>query len=541
MQSSLKKTLYLSLAAVSLGAVSLVSTTSASAKSYAKAYAYHTLKTDATKRNVEATGTNALYTKPGTVKGAKIVASKATMGKLATSKKSGDYLRAYGVKTTNRNSVYYRVVTMNGKYRSYIYGGKTTDAFAGGIKSAETMTKADMPKETTVYFANPGKKNVTWDAPYLTQYKSEKQVANTMPFAGDKLVITDAAKKTREGSLYYYVKDTNHPSVSGWIYSEAVTTDANVAFNRATDVKVNFTNNGKTVATGVLKDLLADGSTTAKAKAVGTSVGTNATGKVIKTDAAGKANDITDWTKGVLKGSGYIYEFSNANASALLAAKTGDTISLSVKAGNQVTTPLYFYKSSGSVIEKASQLTVFKDKTSTPANANTIALPKLTTGFKGVDGANYTSTDLDAFAQSNKLVTLYTPTYQVNGKNAYTKYTLVSVQSGSYGVGNQAQLVYIAKEYTDATSPVGDGTANSTETDTGHVVGDNPAVHGNSTAGGSTSGNSNAGGSTSGNSTAGGSASGNDNAGGSTSGNDNAGGSTSGNNNAGGSTSADKA
>ncbi|MCW3779269.1 S-layer protein, partial [Levilactobacillus namurensis] len=169
MQSSLKKSLYLGLAALSFGAVATVSTT-ASAKSYATAGAYSKLTIDATKRNVEATGTNALYTKPGTVKGAKVVASKATMAKLASSKKSADYFRAYGVKTTNRGSVYYRVVTMDQKYRGYVYGGKVADTFGGGIKAAETTTAntTDSTIGKTVTFTNPGTKNVTWTAPKYT-------------------------------------------------------------------------------------------------------------------------------------------------------------------------------------------------------------------------------------------------------------------------------------------------------------------------------------------------------------------------------------
>ncbi|WP_286011635.1 S-layer protein [Levilactobacillus brevis] len=217
MQSSLKKSLYLGLAALSFAGVAAVSTT-ASAKSYATAGAYSTLKTDATKRNVEATGTNALYTKPGTVKGAKVVASKATMAKLASSKKSADYFRAYGVKTTNRGSVYYRVVTMDGKYRGYVYGGKSDTAFAGGIKSANTTTAATTPARTTGYYLKDASKNTIWTAPKNTQYKASK--VSLYGVAKDtKFTVDQAATKTREGSLYYHVTATNGSNVSGWVYA----------------------------------------------------------------------------------------------------------------------------------------------------------------------------------------------------------------------------------------------------------------------------------------------------------------------------------
>ena len=241
MQSSLKKSLYLGLAALSFVSVAAVSTT-ASAKSYAKAGAYTVLKADATKRNVEATGTNALYTKPGTVKGAKVVASKATMAKLAASKKSADYFRAYGQKTTNKGSVYYKIVSMNGKYRGYIYGGKTAGTFAGGIASANTTTKATMPANTTVYFTKPGKSNVTWDAPKYTQYKASKQIKDTTAYASDPLTVTDAATKTREGSLYYYVKDAKNPAISGWIYAGAVTAGKSDAAKAENGITFNYIN-----------------------------------------------------------------------------------------------------------------------------------------------------------------------------------------------------------------------------------------------------------------------------------------------------------
>lgn len=223
MQSQLKKSLYLGLAILGLGSVASLST-NASAKSRRSyrdrvtAGAYQTLKTDPTKRNVAATGTNALYNQPGTLKGARVVASKATMAKLASSKSSADYFRAYGVKTTNRGSVYFRVVTMNGKYRGYVYGGKSVSEFAGGIKSANTTTPANLPAQVNNYYLKNVSQNTLWTAPKYTQYGASK-VSLYGASKTDKFTVDQAATKTREGSLYYHVVDASNNSVNGWIYA----------------------------------------------------------------------------------------------------------------------------------------------------------------------------------------------------------------------------------------------------------------------------------------------------------------------------------
>lgn len=216
MQSRLSKTLYLGLAALSLGAVATVSTT-ASAKSKAKVVSTQTLKTAGDTRNVAVTGKNAIYSKPGTVKGAKVVASKKKVAKLADSKKSADYFRAYQVKTTNKGSVYYKVVTMNGKYRGYIYGGKDASKFAGGLTSVETTKTATLPSRTAGFRLTNAKKNTLWTAPKYTQYKAKK-VSMYGVKESDTFTVSKAATKTKEGSLYYYVTDAQKPSVSGWIY-----------------------------------------------------------------------------------------------------------------------------------------------------------------------------------------------------------------------------------------------------------------------------------------------------------------------------------
>ena len=209
--------MYLGLAVLSLGAVATVSTT-ANAASKAKVTSDVTLKTAAESRNVEATGTNALYSKPGTVKGAKRVASKATMKKMANSKKSADYFRAYRVAQTNRGTVYYKVVSMDGKYRGYIYGGKDIKAFAGGIKSADTTTTASMPAKTTGYHLANANKNGLWTAPKNTQYKA-KSISLYSANKTDTFTVSKAETKTREGSLYYYVTDDQNSSIAGWIYA----------------------------------------------------------------------------------------------------------------------------------------------------------------------------------------------------------------------------------------------------------------------------------------------------------------------------------
>ncbi|MDT7020108.1 S-layer protein [Levilactobacillus namurensis] len=215
MRSSFAKSIYVGAAVLGLAGLSAVTTTTASAKSYATAGSYTALTKG---QNVLVNGTHAIYSKPGTVKGAKVVASKKTVAKLAASKKSNDTFYAYGTKTTNRGSVYYKIVTMDKKYRGYIYGGKTAGAFAGGIKTTDTLTTVANPVRTTGYYLKDISKHTLWTAPKNTDIHAKKVslygVAKTDPFTVDK-----AATKTKEGSLYYHVTDSKNSSISGWIYA----------------------------------------------------------------------------------------------------------------------------------------------------------------------------------------------------------------------------------------------------------------------------------------------------------------------------------
>ena len=215
MRSSIAKSIYVGAAVLGLAGLSAVTTTTASAKSYATAGSYTALTKG---QNVLVNGTNAIYSKPGTVKGAKVVASKATVSKLAASKKSSDTFYAYGTKTTNRGSVYYKIVTMDKKYRGYIYGGKTAGTFAGGIKTTDTVTTATTPARTAGYYLKDVSNNTLWTAPKYTDINAKK-VSLYGVRTNDTFTVDKAQTKAKEGSLYYHVTDDQNKDVSGWIYA----------------------------------------------------------------------------------------------------------------------------------------------------------------------------------------------------------------------------------------------------------------------------------------------------------------------------------
>ena len=388
MKKSLKKTLFAGVAALSFVAVAGVSSTNASAKSYAKVTSNKALTTDATTRNVAVNGTNALYTKAGTLKGAKTVATKTTLAGLKNSKQGQKNFRAYRVATTNRGSVYYKVVSFDKTYRGWIYGGKSVTAFAGGIASFNTTTApaaaksasassassassaeqttalTDAQKAATYKIATTGTANdgtqVTYTYPAWTEYKKGRVITDSTPYKDATFKITDQTIRTREGDLWVKIAatDSANAKANGWIKFSALKvatpapTTTPVADNA---VRVTFVDSqGKTIAS---LDY-----TKAGAKK-GTSLGslvkqTNGTYQW-KLDQKGTTvrDDLNAKIKAALNGTGYAYDLTTGGNEAVIAqALTGNETKISLTKGATVYQQLSPYSTDGTSVTNAAPM-----------------------------------------------------------------------------------------------------------------------------------------------------------------------------------------
>lgn len=238
---NLQKSLSFGLATIAAVATIVLATNHVSAKSYARITSNQVLRTAPQNRNVTTNGTNALYTKAGTVRGARIIASKYTLQRYGTSKESSQYFRAYRVATTNRGAVYYKVVSFNGIYRGWVYGGRTSGTFAGGLNPANTMANTNLPLQKTGYTLTNSQKYTLWVDPKWSQYKA-KQVDMSSYSPNDTFTITDAAVKTREQYTYYKVVDDKSSAIVGWVYSGGLAAPNSQAATKDNSVKINYVN-----------------------------------------------------------------------------------------------------------------------------------------------------------------------------------------------------------------------------------------------------------------------------------------------------------
>ncbi|GEP25310.1 S-layer protein [Lentilactobacillus diolivorans] len=340
MKSSLKKSLFVGLAALGFVAVAgSANAQTASAKSYAKVTSNKALTTDATTRNVNVNGTNAIYTKAGTLKGAKVVATTTTTKALANAQTGKANFRAYRVATTNRGSVYYKVVSFDKQYRGWVYGGKSTSAFAGGVASYATTKDATAPASTNTYklSSTSTTANTTlFKAPVWTQYKvgravvDGKTLTSTDAYKDAVLTFNKAVTTSREGDTWYQVASVNGSTTNGlvgaWVKASDVTQT-----NPQSDTSVRFTFTDP--SGNVVKTLDYSKANAKSGETLGSLTGTN--GNYSWSLPTGVATDLQSKINATLNGTGYSYNVS-ANESTLAQAKAGSTVTLPVTKGDVV-------------------------------------------------------------------------------------------------------------------------------------------------------------------------------------------------------------
>lgn len=194
--------------------VGLSGVTDAQAKS--KSVTVRSNRTMKSAVTVNANGKYAVLNRAGQLSGKKkTVTSKARLRTMSKSKSGKHYFRAYRVARLSNGRVYYKVVSFDGKYRGWIYGGKNLNKVAGGIRKTTTVKNVGLPNTNKVYKFKS--KQVLWHRPQWAVYKNKKILANTSKYTGHDLIVTRAVTLNRGGTKYYYVKNLTNSKLSGWV------------------------------------------------------------------------------------------------------------------------------------------------------------------------------------------------------------------------------------------------------------------------------------------------------------------------------------
>lgn len=192
-------------------------------------------------RIYEATGNNALYNQAAVLKASRQVASGSTLQSYRSDLGQG-YLYASQLEKLSNGSFYMMIKTFDTAYAGWIYVGKNdplniSNIVIGGLKHVTTTAASPVTAEesTHVYtFKQVGTANdgtmLTYTAPQWTQYGLDQASANpanakmadSTPYKGDKLQITKAVTRNREGDRWVYVHDEAHPEIDGWILDSAL-------------------------------------------------------------------------------------------------------------------------------------------------------------------------------------------------------------------------------------------------------------------------------------------------------------------------------
>lgn len=330
MISRFSKAALLSAALFGLGFAAVANTTTnASAKSYAKVKSNSKFTINSAERNYLPSGSAALYTKAGTLKGARKVASTSTMSRLANQSDNGQtYFRAYRIAKTNRGSYYLKVVSFDKTYRGWIYAGKSNPSgktAVGGMKKVSTFDRGSLTTDISNATYSFKSSSQTYVQPDWTQYKVGRNTASTNgDYMKDSLRVTAVGNKTngRDGNAkYYYVEDSAHPTVNGWIKASDVTTGASSSSTTTIgqdQVKVSYVDatTGQEVTSKILTN------TNYKTQTAAAFLGTNTSGQAYSNIPTGYSAPAASTAN------------ATTNNNALTAAQYGGTVKFIVNAAS---------------------------------------------------------------------------------------------------------------------------------------------------------------------------------------------------------------
>lgn len=336
---NLKSGRALKLSLMACGFTILVGTASmqaVSAKSYDHVVSNSVMTTPSTSRNVNFTGIYPLYNKPADVKGARVVATAATLDRLANANVSTDNVRAYRVAETNSGSVYYKVVTFDGQYRGWIYGGKNKASFNGGVTAYTTFASQNLSavqQGSTYKIANPGTANdgktVTYQSPEWTQYKVGRAITDSTPYAKSVFKIDQTGTRTRENDQWVHITDVTNANspANGWILMSGLTQVSTPVADNAIRVNLVDPDNNSSV----IKSF----DVTRSAAQKGTNFGYNTNGTW--TISTNDQDTIQNQIRTALNGTNYGLEgLSAAQLAQVAQTQFGSSVNLVVKKADPI-------------------------------------------------------------------------------------------------------------------------------------------------------------------------------------------------------------
>jgi hypothetical protein len=217
-----------------LTGVGMFNNVPASAKSTAHIVYNRALNGSGDSRNVNLTAKNGIYSKPGILKGARVIVSKSKARTLKESNRDNNNFRAYRVIKTSQGTYYYKVVSFDSQYRGWIYGGKSRTGFYGGvtpfttIKNVSTKSPLIADGKTTYRMPNSLAGNTDntffFQEPRYTQYKvgrkadaNHKVITSLTKYKDASFTLVRAIQTTRAGDVWYQIAASNQDINGAWI------------------------------------------------------------------------------------------------------------------------------------------------------------------------------------------------------------------------------------------------------------------------------------------------------------------------------------